>query len=144
MVFFLDTNILLRGVQPAHPMYTVTVAALSELASRNDEMVVLPQNIREFWNVATRPAAKNGLGFTAAQTEAEVQRIETLFRVLDDGLPVYREWRRLVVEHQVSGVQVHDTYIAAAMNVHGISHLLTFNTGDFARFQLTVIDPAKV
>src|SRR5438105_3144076 len=47
---------------------------------------------------------------------------------------VHAEWRRLLVLHAVTGVQVHDTRIAATMSVHGVTHLLTFNGGDFARF----------
>jgi predicted nucleic acid-binding protein len=87
---------------------------------------------------------RNGLGFAPAQVDAEVLRIEKQFVILPDGLPVYTEWRRLVVTHQVSGVQVHDAYIAAAMNVHGISNLLTFNGSDFARFHLNTVDPAHL
>ena len=51
--------------------------------------------------------------------------------MLEDGLPVYREWLTLVQTQSVSGVQVHDAYLAAAMRVHGVTHLLTFNTTDF-------------
>jgi predicted nucleic acid-binding protein len=31
------------------------------------------------------------------------------------------------------GVQVHDARIVAVMNVHGVTHLLTLNGGDFSR-----------
>ena len=144
MAYCLDTNILLRIVQTAHPMKGVAAAALTRLTADGEDLSLLPQNIREFWNVATRPAERNGLGFPHAQVEAEVQRIEGLFTILEDGLPVYREWRRLVFAHQVSGVQVHDAYLAAAMNVHRIPNLLTFNTGDFARYGISVVDPATL
>ena len=104
MDWSLDTNILLRGVQPEHAMYPVVASALNKLAARNEDLYILPQNVREFWNVATRPAERNGLGFTHAQAEAEVLRIESLFTILDDGRLVYREWRRLVFAHKVTGV----------------------------------------
>jgi predicted nucleic acid-binding protein len=125
-------------------MHAVATTALTKLVTDGEDLYILPQNVREFWNVATRPAQQNGLGFPHAQVEAEVQRIEGVFRVLEDGLPVYQEWRRLVVAHQVSGVQVHDAYIAAAMNIHGIANLLTFNTDDFVRYGLNVIHPATL
>lgn len=56
---------------------------------------------------------------------------------------VYREWKRLIVKYQVSGVQVHDARIVAAMIVHGISRLLTFNEEDFARYAdiIQVVQP---
>lgn len=40
----------------------------------------------------------------------------------------------LVVAHAVSGVQVHGARLAAAMRVHGVTHLLTLNTSDFERY----------
>jgi predicted nucleic acid-binding protein len=144
VAYFLDTNILLRVVQSAHPMHAAAAAALARLTTDSEDLYLLPQNVREFWNVCTRPAERNGLGLPHAQVEAEVRAIEELFPVLEDGLPVYREWRRLVLVHQVSGVQVHDAYIAAAMRVHGVPNLLTFNTGDFARYGLNAVDPAAL
>ena len=47
--------------------------------------------------------------------------------------------------HQVLGRNAHDPRLVAAMVVHGLTHLLTFNAGDFARYPgLTVLDPATV
>lgn len=47
--------------------------------------------------------------------------------------------------HNVKGVQVHDTMLAAVMNVYGITHLLTFNKPDFKRFgSFAVVSPADV
>lgn len=49
---------------------------------------------------------------------------------------------RRVLEDSVTGKQVHDARIVAAMNVHQITKLLTFNTKDFKRFQnIELIDP---
>jgi len=42
--------------------------------------------------------------------------------------------RRLLVDHAISGVQVHDARLVAAMQVHGVFRILTFNTKDFKRF----------
>jgi predicted nucleic acid-binding protein len=49
-----------------------------------------------------------------------------------------------VVEHNVLGTKVHDTRLVAAMNVHGVKRILTFNTGDFARFAVETINPATL
>jgi predicted nucleic acid-binding protein len=92
------------------------------------------QNIAEFWNVASRPVARNGFGLPVARAAAEVDAIERGMRLLPDTENVYREWRSIVLTHRVSGVQVHDARIAAAMLVHGISHILTLNARDFARY----------
>ena len=49
-------------------------------------------------------------------------------------LAVHQEWRRLLVTHNVSGVQVHDARLVAAMRVHAVKRVLTFNEKDFARY----------
>lgn len=134
MRYLADTNILLRSAEPAHPTHSDAVRAVKALLSRGDTVCVFTQNLIEFWNVATRPVNKNGLGFSTPQTEAEVRRLEGLLVVVPDSPAIYPEWRRLVVAHSVLGKQVHDARIAAAMIVHGITHLLTFNTDDFKRF----------
>jgi predicted nucleic acid-binding protein len=50
-----------------------------------------------------------------------------------------------VLEHRVSGIQVHDARIVAAMTVHQVNSILTFDLDDFARYSdITVVHPAKV
>jgi predicted nucleic acid-binding protein len=65
--------------------------------------------------------------------------------LLADSLAVHQEWRRLLVTHAVSGVQVHDARLVAAMHVHGIKHMLTFNDKDFARYtDIEAVNPRDV
>ena len=82
----------------------------------------------------TRPLERNGFGLTVADAEREVHAIEGGMIFLPDNDAVYREWRRIVVQHRVLGVQVHDARLAAAMYVHRVSHILTLNVSDFSRF----------
>ena len=145
MLWVVDSNILLRLAEPAHAMHADALAASSALLGAGEIVHTLPQNIAEFWNVCTRPLDKNGLGLTPAQTDAEVTRLEMLFPVLLDNASIYAEWRQLVVKHAVSGVQVHDARIAAAIRTHGVTHLMTFNDKDFKRYQnITAMTPAEV
>jgi hypothetical protein len=47
-----------------------------------------------------------------------------------------------VVAQRVSGVQVHDARLVAAMHVHRIRHLLTLNVEDFRRYgDIVVVSP---
>lgn len=47
--------------------------------------------------------------------------------------------------YRVSGKQVHDSRIIAAMNVHRITRLLTFNPDDFRRYPVTtLVDPTSI
>jgi len=71
--------------------------------------------------------------------------IEKSFLRLTDNGTVYEEWRRLVVQHRISGVQVHDARLAASMYAHNLTHILTFNTADFAPFDgITAVHPDSV
>lgn len=145
MDYLSDTNIILRLAEPAHPMHAIALGAITKLFTRGDNLCLIPQNLIEFWNVATRPANKNGFGWIPAQADAEVTVLENTFTVLPDTQAIYTEWRRLAALHSVSGKQVHDTRLVAAMNIHQITHLLTFNTADFKRFSgIIVVDPATI
>jgi predicted nucleic acid-binding protein len=44
----------------------------------------------------------------------------------------------------VIGKQVHDARLAAFLNTHGITHLLTFNTNDFKNYGITAVSPDEI
>ncbi len=50
-----DTNILLRSAEPAHPTHQQAVNAVKTFLANGDRVCLIPQNLIEFWNVATRP-----------------------------------------------------------------------------------------
>ena len=126
-------------------MHRDVARSLAVLRRRGDDPRVIAQNLIEFWAVATRPIADNGLGIIAAQAAREVTRLKTLFGILPDTADILPQWEQLVVKHQALGKQVHDTRLIAAMHVHGITHLLTFNTADFKRYDgITVVSPSSV
>ena len=140
-----DTNVLLRMTRRSDPQHQIVDTALAQLASQGTRFHYTHQNIAELWNAMTRPAARNGLGLTVAEAEREVRTIETGMVLLPDSEAVYWEWRRIVLQHGVSGVQVHDARLAAAMYVHGVSHILTLNVADFSRFSgLTAVHPSNL
>jgi predicted nucleic acid-binding protein len=144
MSILVDTNVLLRRAQPEHPSHAVAVESVARLLTAGEEVYFTPQNIAEFWNVATRPAANNGLGFPIAVVLGEVSNVERALTLLPESPATYAEWKRLVVAHSVLGTKVHDTRLVAAMNVHGVKRILTFNTSDFARFAVEAINPAAL
>ncbi|MGZ8842844.1 MAG: type II toxin-antitoxin system VapC family toxin [Pyrinomonadaceae bacterium] len=145
MSFAVDTNVLLRSLDVGHAAQPVAQDALIALRNRGEILCVFPQNLIEFWAVATRPVANNGLGLTIARAEEELANLQYLFPLLPDLEEIFREWKRLVSYHQVIGKQAHDARIVAAMVVHNVSNLLTFNTDDFKRYaEITVVNPASV
>ena len=140
-----DTNILLRITRRSDPQHKVVDTALARLAGQGTALHYTHQNIAELWNAMTRPLARNGFGLTAAEADREVQAIESGMSLLPDSEAVYRAWRRIVMEYGVSGVQVHDARLAAAMYVHAGNHILTINVADFSRFKnLTAVHPNAI
>lgn len=146
MAYLLDTNILLRTISPNDPMHIETIAAIDILNASREQVIIAPQNLIELWNVCTRPAERNGLGFTPAKTKAEVDRLKKLFIFIPDTPAIFPEWERLVTTYEVKGTKVHDTRLVAFMLVHRLSQILTFNVKDFRRFspEITPVSPKEI
>jgi predicted nucleic acid-binding protein len=89
MSVLVDTNILLRSIEPSHPQHAVAVGAVSQLLAESTPVYFTLQNIAEFWNVATRPVSNNGLGLSIPSTLGEVEKIEGLLTLLPDTPAVY-------------------------------------------------------
>jgi predicted nucleic acid-binding protein len=134
MAIFIDTNILLRAVQPSHPMHPVALRALETLLAGEESLFIAIQNVAEFWNAATRPIVHNGLGLTIEKAREEIQRLEGFFQILSESAGSYDAWKTLLITHRVSGAQVHDARLAAVMKTSGIRKIVTFNVHDFTRF----------
>lgn len=110
-------------------------------------VLIVPQVMFEFWVVATRPIASNGLGLGPDDVKRKLEKAERFFELLPDTAAIYREWLRLVHTYSVAGVEAHDARIVAAMKAHAVTHLVTFNAEDFKRFhrtEITVLTPAEV
>jgi len=145
MPVLVDTNVLLRAVQPSHPMHPVALRALERLFAGSDPLVIAIQNVAEFWNAATRPLAVNGLGMTIDEVRGEVERLEGFFEIVSESADSYAAWKALVTTHRVSGAQVHDARLAAVMTASGNTRILTFNVRDFIRFAgIEAIHPEQI
>jgi predicted nucleic acid-binding protein len=146
MSYLLDTNILLRTLVTNDPNYQITQEAIASLRKSREKLFIAPQNLIELWNVATRPADKNGLGLSPSEAAAEVASLKELFILLPDTEQIYSEWERLVKTYEVKGANVHDTRLVAFMLIHRLSHILTFNIKDFRRFsaEITPTTPKEI
>ncbi|MCA9048092.1 MAG: PIN domain-containing protein [Planctomycetaceae bacterium] len=134
MKTLVDANILLRVAQPGSSFHTVVVAALIRLNDAGNELCLVPQVIYEYWVVVTRPVSGNGLGLTAADADGHIQDLLSRFTLLRDERGIFSHWYQLVVRHSVHGKLAHDARLVAAMQRHGLTRILTFNTADFSRF----------
>jgi predicted nucleic acid-binding protein len=132
--FAVDTNVLLRSIDDGHIAQPIAKNGLFALRGRGEILSIFPQNLIEFWAVATRPVNNNGLGLSIARAEQEISSLKTLFALLPETPEIFSEWEKIVLQYRVSGKQAHDARLVAAMSVNNLTNLLTFNTDDFKRF----------
>lgn len=106
------------------------------------------QNMTEFWNTATRPAsARGGYGMALIEADQKARLLERFIVPFLDPMGLYEEWRRLVVQFGVSGVQVYDARLVASCLASGMTRIVTFNGKDFQRYAsegIVVVDPATI
>jgi predicted nucleic acid-binding protein len=143
MIVQLDTNILTRIAQPSHPFHATALSAVRGLELAGHTLCIVPQNLFEFWVVATRPMANQGLGLAAVEAKAEFDKLRSAFALHLDPPSLLDEWEKLIVQYDCKGKVAHDIRIVASMNLHGVKHLLTFNGRDFVRYSsITLLEPA--
>jgi predicted nucleic acid-binding protein len=141
-LYLVDSNILLRWLKPDHSDYPLILSAVEDILRRDGVLCYTSQNVAEFWNACTRPAARNGYGISPKETDRRARFFEDRLRLLPDTLAVHQVWRKLLVRYDISGVQVHDARLVAAMQVHGVNRILTFNDKDFARYnEIEAVNP---
>lgn len=145
MIFLVDTNVLVRLIQQSNSMHADARRAAVNLTRQRNQLSIVGQNLIEFWAVATRPQANNGLALAVNETAAHLTTFQRTFTLLPDTPEIFSEWQRLVELHSVVGRQAHDARLVAAMIVHGVTHLLTFNDGDFKRYnEITIVNPQNI
>lgn len=146
MAHLFDSNTFLRLAEKNSPQRSIILNAIRRLRNANESLYYTPQVLAEFWNVCTRPASsRGGLGLSIEQTKRKAELIGKYFTVLHDGPETFSEWRRLVSDLQIKGVQVYDAKLVASMIVHNIMYLVTFNVKDFSRFtMIDVVDPNDI
>src|SRR3954466_7369492 len=126
-MILLDTNILVHYASATSPAFSTVDKAITTLRSSGEQLCVVPQNIYEFWAVATRPIASNGLGLSIPECQVQVARIRRLFLFIPDQPTLFAEWETLVGTHSCSGRVSYDARIVAAMRTHGLTQILTTN-----------------
>lgn len=122
-LYLLDSNILIRWIQPRDPGYITVQSALDILVRQSAVLCYTSQNLTEFWNACTRPPDRNEYGLSPQETDRRARIFEAKLRLLPDNLLVHEEWRKLLVTHSICGVQVHDARLAAALLVHGVTRI---------------------
>ncbi len=134
MSWLLDTSVLLRTVDCNSHHQQIALDAIAGLDAGQEIVCIVPQILVEFWAVATRPVAANGLGYSVEETRAEIGRMQMLFLLKGEDETIFGNWQELVSRYEVIGKTTHDARLVAAMQSHEIENLLTFNAADFKRY----------
>jgi hypothetical protein len=99
----------------------------------------------EFWVVATRPVAVNGLGWSVEQTSHKIQQLLAQFPLLEETPQIFTNWLEVVTTAQVMGKRTHDARLLAIMLANGVTHLLTLNPSDFnSPANITIVHPQEL
>lgn len=146
-MILLDTNLLGRMTDSTDPQCAATRTIIHRLLAGHERLIIVPQNLYEFWAVATRkpgppPNGQNGLGMTCEQASLWLRYFQRRFTLLPDRAELLDCWHDLVKARGIKGLKAYDARLVAAMQTYGISRLLTFNAGDFKDFSISIIDPA--
>ena len=141
MSYLVDTSIIMRTIHIGSSQQISAINALAELRKQGETLCVVPQNLIEFWAVATRTVSANGLGLSIEETEVAQIKLHFVLKTEDE--TIFENWENLVKDYRVSGKTTHDARIVAAMQTYGITNLLTFNVSDFQRYSriITVKSP---
>ena len=143
-MILLDTNLLGRMTDSRDSQCAMARHAMHTLFSRGEQLVIVPQNLYEFWAIATRMAGANGLGMTTEQASQWLHFFQRRFTLMPDRNDLPARWHYLVKTHAIKGFRSHDARLVAAMQSYGMTRLLTSNSGDFKGLPITVVDPASV
>src|SRR5436190_7630615 len=118
--YLADTNLLLRLADPGSLQHPIATDALARLIAEGNEVYLTPQNLIEFWAVATRPVAANGFGWSSERTANEVSDFQARFPLLPDSPEIFTRWLELVKKSPVHGKRVHDARLVAVFQANAV------------------------
>lgn len=129
---------------PADPRRADCLAAL-DLLRGSGEASTCAQILIEYWVGATRLTDVNGLGLDTVTASRNLRLVVRLFPCLPEPSGIGDLWHQVVAKHDVKGKQAHDARLVALMLAHGITHILTLNPKDFARYsEITALTPQDI
>jgi len=145
----LDTNILVRAAVVGDPNRQLAIDAIGKLEQSGVFLFICPQNMQEFRQVATRPLASNGLGWSSDDTASILSQFEQRFTLLTETARIYPSWRRMVEATQAMGRANFDARLVAIAALAEIESVVTFEDRAFARYAaeapgLKIVHPRDV
>lgn len=133
-MILLDTNILIASKQAGRPEYDAVTMRLAALIENNEELIICPQSIYEFYVVSTRPKIKNGFGMTCTKALEEIQDLHKTYTFMNDPVNLFDNWHQLIQQYNTVAKPAHDCRLVAFMQAHKIDRMYTLNHADFKRY----------
>src|SRR2546422_901591 len=118
-MILLDTNLLGRMTDSTDPQCAASRRAVHVLLAQSERLIIVPQNLYEFWAVSTRkpgppPTGQNGLGMNSGQASQWLHSFRRRFTLLPDRVDLVDRWHALVKTLGIKGLKSHDARLAAA------------------------------
>jgi predicted nucleic acid-binding protein len=137
---FVDTNVLIYSTVAGNPWYAESRHWLVLQHQMGTLLYVTPQILREYLVVLTRGTVFE-VQFTVEQAVTALNDMLPWLHVLDEPSGLQRTLCELVLKHQVRGKHIHDANVVAAMLLHSVYYLATYNRADFVVFdEITLVD----
>ena len=137
----IDTNVLIYALDTAAPQHTAALALLDAARADAATLFVTPQILCEFYSVVTNPR-RVARPRAAAEAIAVLSEMLSFLHVLPIPAGTIDRLLDLLRRRPVTGSDVFDLQIVAAMQANGISRIYTFNVADFEAFpELSVVMP---
>jgi predicted nucleic acid-binding protein len=138
-----DANVLAYGINVDAPQYTASRALLDAARDPSTTLYVTSKILCEFYSVITNPrrVAEVSSASKAFQIVSDVRALPGLHVLPIPGRAVWA-WMELLQRHPVTGADIFDLQIVAAMKANDVGRIYTYNIIDFAVFpELAVVMP---
>jgi uncharacterized protein len=136
-----DTNILVYALDTAAPQHVAARTLLEAARTEATTLYVTSQILCEFYSVMTNPR-RVARPRTATEAMTVLSDMLTFLHVLPVPASTVDRLLDLLRRRPVTGSDVFDLHIIAAMQANGIGRIYTFNAGDFEVFsELSIVTP---
>lgn len=138
-ICMVDTNILVYITVESNPWYQKSRQCLDRLFNEGYELCITSQIIREYLVILTRGNIFEQK-FTLDETLSELNALLSVFTLLEETKETFSYLYNLIQRYQIQGKAIHDVNIVAVMITYNIKRLVTYNIGDFKRFNEIILE----
>jgi predicted nucleic acid-binding protein len=144
MRLLLDANVAIDLLVADRSRHREAYRLFERVSQSGSTLVLVPQVVSEVWNVLTRPAAANGIGFPPLDAAQAIRGLASLCEFKPDPDSLTEDLLATASDKEVRGRQIHDARLAVLVRSHGLDGIITRNGADFARYDVRVFEPSDL